>query len=65
MKTRFDKLDFLVRNCNKHFVKECVLLTELVGYMSESDFSDFFEKTCRDWQIKELEEINWDWETQL
>ena len=51
MKTRFEKLDFLIENCNEHFVKECVLLTELVGYMSDSDFSDFFEKTCREWDI--------------
>lgn len=58
MKTRFDKLDFLIQNCNEHFVKECVLLTELVGYMSESDFSDFFEKTCREWEIQVLEGYN-------
>ena len=46
MKTRFDKLAFLVENCNPQFVTECSLLTELVGYMSDSDFSDFFDRIC-------------------
>jgi hypothetical protein len=52
MRTRFDKLDFLINNCNESFVKECILLTELVGYMSDSDFSDFFDKVCREWDIR-------------
>lgn len=51
MKTRFEKLDFLIENCNESFVKECILLTELVGYVSDSDFSDFFDKICREWEI--------------
>ena len=55
MKTRFDKLDFLIQNCNEQFVKECILLTELVGYMSDSDFSDFFDKICREWDIRDFE----------
>ncbi len=62
--SRFDKLDFLIDNCGEGFVKECTLLTELVGYMSDSDFSDFFDKICREWDIQVSEEICWDWETQ-
>ena len=55
MKTRFDKLNFLIENCNEQFVTECILLTELVGYMSDSDFSDFFDRICREWEIQGFE----------
>lgn len=55
MKTRFDKLQFLIDNSNEHFAKECVLLTELVTYMTENDFSDFFEKVCREWDVRDFE----------
>jgi hypothetical protein len=51
MKTRFDKLDYLLQNCNKTFIQDSVFLFEMVRWMEEDDFSDFFDKICRDWDI--------------
>ena len=53
MKTRFEKLDYLLKTCDKTFIHDSVFLFEMVRWMEEDDFSEFFDKICRDWDITE------------
>ena len=53
MKTRFDKLDYLLKTCDKTFIHDSVFLFEMVRWMEEDDFSEFFDKICREWDITE------------
>jgi hypothetical protein len=51
MTNRFDKLEWLKENCTEKHMKE-MFLTELVGWLSEYDFNEFFEHHCRLWSIE-------------
>jgi len=52
---RFDKIDYLIETCSEEFVKN-QLLNEMVQWMGESDFTEFFEHLCRNWDIINPEE---------
>ena len=49
---RFDKLQYLLDTCSSDFIKDCNMLQEMVSWMGEDDFSEFFEKICSQWEIK-------------
>jgi hypothetical protein len=51
MTNRFDKLEWLHDNCTGKHMKE-MFLTELVGWLEEDDFNEFFKHHCRVWSIK-------------
>jgi hypothetical protein len=51
MTNRFDKLEWIKENCTEKHVKE-MFLTELVSWLSEDDFNEFFEHHCRLWNIE-------------
>ena len=51
--TRYDKLDYLLDTCSTKFIKDCDMLQELVTWMDEDDFSKFFTRLCRVWEIED------------
>ena len=51
MTNRFDKLEWIKENCSEKHVNE-MFLTELVGWLEEDDFNEFFEYHCRLWNIE-------------
>jgi hypothetical protein len=51
MTNRFDKLEWLKENLFEQHIKSS-FLTELVAWLSEDDFDEFFEHHCRMWDIK-------------
>ena len=48
---RFNKLDWIKENTTEKHIKE-MFLTELVGWLEEDDFNEFFEWHCRVWNIE-------------
>jgi len=53
---RFEKLDYLLETCSTTFIKECEFLDEMVRWMSEEQFNEFFEHVCSCWDIKDPED---------
>jgi hypothetical protein len=57
---RYDKLEWLEQTTSPQFMQETLLL-EMVGWMGESGFEEFYDHLCRNWDIarspKELEEV--------
>ena len=49
--TRFDKFGWLLDNCSDKFINDSIFLSELVGWMSENDFNEFYDHMCRNWGI--------------
>lgn len=49
---RFEKLEYLIENCSYAFINKCHFLDEMVTWMSEEAFNDFFEHVCSIWSIK-------------
>lgn len=54
--TRSEKLDYLIETCSASFVQDCTLLQEMVRWMGENDFDEFFDHLCRNWEIVNPEE---------
>lgn len=57
--TRRDKLEYLLEVCSSDHIKDCVLLQELVQWMSEDDFDEFFKRHCSLWNIQTPAEIEY------
>lgn len=57
---RFEKLDWLVETCGESFVQN-ELVQEMVRWMGENEFEEFYDHLCRHWEIakgpKELNEL--------
>ena len=51
--TRYEKLEYLVETCSENFIKDCPMLQEMVRWMEEDDFSEFFSRLCSNWEIKD------------
>ena len=49
--TRHDKLEYLLEVCSDEHIKDCTFLTELVNWMSENEFDEFFKRHCGCWNI--------------
>lgn len=54
---RFEKMDWLNESCSKEHMEK-YFLTELVNWMGENDFNEFYERHCRNWEICSPEELN-------
>ncbi len=52
---RFEKLDYLMETCSIEFKDN--FLNEIVQWMGEEDFSEFFKHLCRNWDIKTPQEL--------
>jgi len=48
--TRHEKMDFLKESCTADFI-ENKLMDEMVRWMGEDDFSEFYKHLCRNWGI--------------
>ena len=55
---RFDKLEWLLETCSDSFAKDSTLLREMVSWMGENDFDEFYQKLCNEWNILSPEELN-------
>lgn len=53
---RFEKLCWLEDTCSENFIKE-VLPLELVRWMGEQEFEEFYDHLCRMWEIKREEDV--------
>lgn len=57
---RFEKLDWLIETCGEGFIKE-TFVNEVVRWMGEREFEEFYDHLCRMWEIardeKELNEL--------
>ena len=55
--TRHEKLEFLDETT--HFNTNNALLKELVGWLTDDDFNQFYEEFCSNWDIcRSHEELN-------
>jgi len=54
---RFEKMEYLQETCSKDFL-ESHLMDEMVKWMGEEDFSEFFQHLCRNWDIKTPQELD-------
>jgi len=60
---RYDKMQWLRETCTEHFIAE-EFIDQLVLWLGEDDFERFYDKLCRDWQIKrDPNDPNYDEET--
>ena len=56
--TRHEKMDFLRETTDTTFDKETIL-TELSSWMTEDDFSKFYDHVCSNWDVaRSYEELN-------
>jgi hypothetical protein len=55
---RFDKMEWLEETCSEEFMTE-TLVQEMVRWMGENEFEEFYDHLCRNWEIaKGPEELN-------
>ena len=54
---RWDKLDYLMETATPEFKDNIV--NELVKFMSEDDFNEFFDHLRRNWDIKTPQELDY------
>lgn len=47
---RFEKLDWLTETCGEEFLKD-TFVNEVVRWMGERDFEEFYDHLCRMWEI--------------
>lgn len=55
---RYDKMEWLLETCSSEFIKDCRFLQEMVSWMGEKDFNEFYEHVCSQWEIKEPEDLD-------
>ncbi len=58
---RFEKLEYLRETLGRSFFgrahEESIFLEELVRWVGEDDFNDFYNKFCSDWDILKQDEL--------
>ena len=54
---RWDKLDYLMETATLEFKDNIV--NELVKFMKEDDFNEFFDHLRRNWEIKTPQELDY------
>jgi hypothetical protein len=55
MTNRFDKLDHLLETCSSSHISDSPFLRELVAWMTEDDFNDFYAHHCGMYQIEGID----------
>ena len=53
---RQEKLEYLYETCSEDFIKNNLVI-EMVTWMGEDNFTEFFEHLCRNWEIKNPYEL--------
>lgn len=57
---RYEKLEWLYETCGESFVQN-ELVQEMVRWMGEDEFEEFYDHLCRNWEIakdpKALDEL--------
>lgn len=48
--TRYEKLEWLQESTSPEFMQE-TLVQEMVRWMGEDDFNEFYDYLCRNWEI--------------
>jgi len=43
---KWDKMEYLKETCSNEFFQECTLLDEMVRWMDDREFNQFFKKIC-------------------
>ena len=56
---RWEKLDFLQEVCSSDFLEK-TLLHEVVKFMGQDDFNEFFNHLRRNWDIKTPQELDYE-----
>jgi hypothetical protein len=56
---RFEKIEYLHETCSSDFL-EGHLMNEMVQWMGEKDFNEFFKHISRNWSIKTPQELEYD-----
>ena len=54
---RFEKLDYIMETASVEF--KDIFLNELVQWMGEEDFSEFFTHLRRNWELKTPQELDY------
>jgi hypothetical protein len=54
---RHEKMDWLYESCSEIHMQQH-FVTELVHWLEEKDFNEFYEWHCRNWDICSPEEMN-------
>jgi hypothetical protein len=58
MMNRFEKMEWLQETCSQDFLQNN-LMDEMVRWMGEEDFNNFYDHLCSCWDIaKSPEELN-------
>ena len=55
---RWDKLEYLEETCSSDFLEK-TLLHEVVKFMGEDDFREFFKHLRQNWDIKTPQELDY------
>lgn len=53
---RWEKMEYLKESCSSDFLQNH-LMDEMVRWMGEDDFTEFFKHLCRNWDIKTPQEL--------
>ena len=54
---RQEKLEWLYETCSEDFIKNHLVI-EMVTWMGEDSFTEFFNHLCRNWEIKNPDELD-------
>lgn len=54
---RQEKLEWLYETCSEDFIKNHLVI-EMVTWMGEDSFTEFFNHLCRHWEIKNPDELD-------
>ena len=44
--TRYDKVEYLLESCQEGHIVESTFFNEMVSWMDEDDFTEFFKRHC-------------------
>lgn len=55
---RWDKMEFLKMSCSSDFL-DYHLMDEMVRWMGEDDFNEFFKHLCKNWEIQTPPELDY------
>ena len=54
---RYEKYEWLEQTCSEKFMKEEFVL-ELLHWVGEDDFEEFYDRLCRLWEIRREEAVD-------
>lgn len=57
---KWEKMEYLKETCSNEFFQECTLLDEMVRWMDDQEFNQFFKKICSHWNILTPPELDYE-----